>query len=144
MNRILAVIKDTSEFSVEIIKIAAMMSKTYKASLYVTYVYEVPFSLELNEDNPGELERGDAVLDKANRVLEDLEVRPETHIIQARTAAAGILDEINDLNIDVVIMGMRHEPFPGELPIGGTSEYILKATNCQVILIRPGLMNEEK
>jgi len=139
MNKVLTVVKDVSPSSEEIVKIAAKICKAENSKLYIAYVFEVPMSLPLEEEVPEELERGDAILDWASARAEELGVPAETHIIQARSAGAGILDEVNDLKVDLLVMGMKKEPLPGMVTVGTTAEYVIKAASCRILLVRSSL-----
>jgi nucleotide-binding universal stress UspA family protein len=137
MKKILAAVKDTSEISQQIVKVAASIAKTSNSELYLIYVFQIPLSLPLDTEVPEELDKGDAILDFASEIADDYDISLETHIIQARAAGSGILNEIRDLKIDTAILGMKHNAIPGENVLGSTVEYVLKAEPCNLILIRP-------
>jgi nucleotide-binding universal stress UspA family protein len=137
MKKILAAVKDTSEISKQIIKVASSLSKAENAELYITYIFQVPLSLSLDTEVPEELDKGDSILDFASEIAEEFEVPLETHIIQARTAGSGILNEIRDLKIDTAVLGLKHNTIPGENVMGTNVEYVVKAEPCNIVLIRP-------
>jgi nucleotide-binding universal stress UspA family protein len=137
MKKILAAIKDSDKYSGDIARFAALLCKAEKGELFFVYVYEVPLSLPLDEEVPLELEKGEKILDAALELAEEMGVNGETHIIQARTAGAGIVGEIRDLQAELVVMGMQQNPEPGSVEIGSTPEYVLKTASCRTILIGP-------
>jgi nucleotide-binding universal stress UspA family protein len=143
MRRILAAVKDMSEISRQVISVAASLSKVEKTELTIIYVFQVPMSLPLEAEVPDELEKGDAILDWASEIVEELDVQLETHIVQSRKAGSGILNEIRDLKIDTAVLGMKHNAIPGENILGANVEYVLKANPCDIVLIRPRSNPEE-
>lgn len=139
MKRILASIKDNEPLSMEIVRLACLMCKEEKAQLLLIYVYEVPLSLPLDEEMPKEMEIGEAILNKALEITEEIGVSVETGILQARTAGAGIVTELSNTEIDAVVMGMKRSTSPGRTIIGSTPEHVLKLAECRVILVAPSM-----
>lgn len=124
------------DYSKELIKIGATLSSQYRSELYVAYVYEVPLALPLDSDSPEEIEKGDRILDFAASTADEAGISVKTDIIQARTVGAGIVNEARDLEVDLLIIGMKKYPGHGESIISRTVDYVMKKTHCRVMLVR--------
>ncbi len=137
MIKVLAAIKDKGELSKKIVEVASHIVKKQGGTLYIVYVYEVPLDLPLDEEVPEEIKKGDEILELATSVADEVGVNAKTHFIQSRKASAGILSEIEDLEIDIAVIGIRKPSVSEESPIGYTTEYLLKTAKCEFILVRP-------
>lgn len=140
MKKIVVAIKGTDDFSMELVRIGGTLCKTFQgASLFLVYVYEVPLAFPLEESDPDEIEQADAILNRGMSAASEFAVDVETHIVQARTAGAGIISEVIDLKADALIVGSVVTSELGKQVIGVTGEYILKYAPCEVILLRPAI-----
>lgn len=133
--KILIAVND-EEISNELVKLGSALGRQFKGELYLVYVYEVPLSLPIDTDVPGELEKGDRILEKAAQVADESKVEVKTDIVQARTAGAGLVTEACNLNADMIILGMKEHPGYGETVKSQTLEYVLKKAPCQVLVHR--------
>ena len=135
MTKILVAVNDDDLYG-ELVNLGVSLSRQNKAELYLVYVYEVPLSLPLDSDVPGELDKGDSILDKAAELADEKQVEVKTEIVQARTAGAGIVTEAVNLKADIIIAGMKEHPGYGETIKSQTVEYVLKKAPCKVLLLR--------
>lgn len=135
MKRIVAAVKDDGRNSLDMVRYASLLSKAEKADLLLVYVYEVPHSKSLEENDPKEMQKGDEILNRALSAADDAGVNVEAHIIQSRTAGGGILSEIRDIKPELLLMGVGRkddfESFGGY----GTVDYVLKHSDCRVLLM---------
>lgn len=135
MKKILIAVND-DDISRELVELGSALGRQPRAELYLVYVYEVPLSLPIDTDVPGELDKGDRILEKAAEVADESRVDVKTDIIQARTAGAGLVTEACNLKVDLIILGMREHPGYGETIKSQTVEYVLKKAPCKVLVYR--------
>jgi nucleotide-binding universal stress UspA family protein len=104
------------------------------------HVIEVKQSMPLDAELPREIEKGEAILRRA----EDLaRKRPGgrsekvlSELLQARSAGAAIVDEAVDRKADAIVMAARNHQRLGKTTLGETVEYVLMNALCEVVLIR--------
>jgi len=143
MKKILIAING-DDSSTELVNLGLLLGKQERAELYVVYVFEVPLSLTLDSENPGELEKGDKILEKAVELAEEKRLEIVTDIIQARSAGAGIVSQAFNLNADMVIIGMKEFHLFGDIPHSPTVEYVLMKAPCRVIVVRREIKNSNE
>ena len=112
-----------------------------KASVFAIYVIQVSRTLPLDVDLPPEAAKGDQVLERAERVADQLGVDLETEILQARDVGTAIVDEALERKADLIVMGISYKRKFGEFDLGQTAPYVLKNAPCRVWLVRaaPGV-----
>jgi nucleotide-binding universal stress UspA family protein len=104
------------------------------------HVIEVRQSMPLDAELPTEIEKGEAILRRAEDFARK---RPGgrsdlilTELLQARSAGAAIVDEAVERKADAIVMaGRNHQRF-GKATLGETVAYVLKNAQCEVVLIR--------
>jgi nucleotide-binding universal stress UspA family protein len=118
------------------VALACEIGRRGKASVYAIYVIEVKRTLPLDVDLPPEAAKGDNVLARAERVAEAHGFDLETEILQARDVGTAIVDEAQERDIDLIVMGIGYKRKFGEFDLGHTAPYVLKNAPCQVWLAR--------
>ena len=127
---------DGSAASYEALAFACTEAKRSKGRVYAVHVIEVSRTLPLDADLSAEAQRGESVLLEAERIGDELGLRIEGELLQARVAGHAIVDEAIERGIDVIVIGTEYtRPF-GEYQIGQTVQYVLKQAPCQVWLFR--------
>lgn len=148
---------DGSEASLEAVAIACSIAKRNKGKMFLVHVVEVPRSRSLDADLGPETQRGEEVLNEAERLARSLDCEAEGELLQAREVGHAVVDEAIERAVDGIVVGIKHratedeEEAPsiwerGEKPrslpgasLGGVSHHILHHAPCEVILIRlPG------
>lgn len=120
----------------EALELACVMAKRTRARLEAIFVIEVKRSLPIDADMQAEIERGEEILDRAERSGEKIEVQMETSLLQARDVGAAIVDEAIQTHADVIVLGLVYERRFGAYELGATASYILKNAPCLVWLTR--------
>lgn len=125
----------------QVIDLAIAIATTGSGTdLTLVYVVEVPQQHALDADLPDEIRRGEAVMARA----EDY-ARGHGHavwgaltatLLQARFAAAAIVDEAIERSADAIILATRNEQRLGLLTQGETVPYVLDNAPCDVLVLR--------
>lgn len=115
-----------------------------KPQFTLVYVVEVPQAMPIDAELPGEIARGEAVLERAETYLKkrlgDKSANGViTELLQARTAGAAIVDEATEQNADMVMLATETRVRHGKTTLGDSVGYILKNCPCEVLLIRTAL-----
>ena len=118
------------------LELGCLIAKRGRRAVEAVFVIEVERSLPLDAEMQSEIERGEAVLDQAERVAQSFDVEMETSLLQARDAGAAIVDEAVQTNADTIVMGLAYKMTFGEYSLGKTASYVLKNAPCRVWLAR--------
>jgi nucleotide-binding universal stress UspA family protein len=121
------------------LELGCMIAKRGRRVVEAVFVIEVERSLPLDAEMQSEIERGEAVLDQAERVAQSFDVEMETSLLQARDAGAAIVDEAVQTNADTIVMGLAYKMKFGEYSLGKTAAYVLKNAPCRVWLARQSI-----
>jgi APA family basic amino acid/polyamine antiporter len=119
--------------------------------LEVIYVLALPLTVPLDAPPPPErLQAAQSALERAREVGEEYEtVEVDTDLVLARSVGAGIVDEAQKRNVEVIVMGgepptrMRGGAVLGGIggsrppEVGEVTEYVLKKAPCPVLLTAP-------
>src|SRR5205085_9472964 len=103
------------------------------------HVVEVNRSLPLSAPVEQQVERGEQVLDAAERVAAEYDLEIETEMVQARDTGPAIVGEADEWHADLIVMGLPYKRRFGEFNLGKTVPYVLKHASCRVILLREKL-----
>jgi nucleotide-binding universal stress UspA family protein len=109
------------------------------ALIYAVHVVEVNRSLPLSAPMEGQVERGEQVLDAAERVATEYDLQIETEMVQARDTGPAIVGEADEWHADLILMGLPYKHRFGEFNLGKTAPYVLKNAACRVVLFRERL-----
>ncbi len=110
--------------------------------LTLIYVVEVPQSMPLDAELPVEIDRGEAVLRRAEEIarsaLPSAKGSGGIHreLLQARAAGAAIVDEALERGANAIVMAGRMRSRHGKPTLGDTVAYVLKHAPVEVILVR--------
>jgi nucleotide-binding universal stress UspA family protein len=120
----------------EAIHLAIMVARQDKAKVSAIHVIEVQRNLPLNAENAPQLERGELILNHAERVAKSAKGSLETELLQARVAGAALVNEAIERKVDLIIVGVPYRKPLGEFILGATTNYILQNAPCRVWLCR--------
>jgi nucleotide-binding universal stress UspA family protein len=127
---------DGSAAAYQALTLVCSQAKRNKGRVHVVHVIEVKRTLPLDADMVPEAQRGESILTEAERIGEELEVKIEGELLQAREAGHAIVDEAIERSIDVIAIGTEYtRPF-GDFQIGRTAQFVLKNAPCQVWMFR--------
>src|ERR1044072_7196535 len=105
LRRIIVPLKGMS-VDADVIRIAAALAKPTKAEIVAIHVIEVRWNLALDAVLDTETERGEILLDNAAKVGQQAGAHIETELLQAREAAAAIIDTARERQADLIVLGM--------------------------------------
>jgi nucleotide-binding universal stress UspA family protein len=135
LRRILVPLAGTS-VDPEVIRVAIALGKPAKAEIVAIYVIEVRWNLPLDANLDPESERGEGVLDDAVEVAEKAGATLETELVQAREAAAAIIDTARDRGADLIVLGMPYRKRLGRVYVGKTVQSVYVGAHCAVLAYR--------
>jgi nucleotide-binding universal stress UspA family protein len=135
LKRILVPIAGTS-VDPEVIRVAIALGKPAKAEIVAIYVIEVRWNLPLDAILDPESERGEAVLEGAVKVAEQTGAHIETELVQAREAAAAIIDTARERKSDLIVLGMPYRKRLGRVYVGETVQRVYVGAHCAVLAYR--------
>jgi nucleotide-binding universal stress UspA family protein len=127
----------------EAIRLACQIARQDRAKVIATHVIEVQRNLPLDSENSERVQRGETLLDHAEKVAKNCKGSIETELLQARVAGSALVNEALERHVDLIILGVPYRKPLGDLQLGSTTMYILKSAPCRVWLIRD-LPPEEK
>jgi len=135
LKRILVPLAGTS-VDPEVIRVAIALGKPAKAEIVAIYVIEVRWNLPLDAILDPESERGEAVLEGAVKVAEQTGAHIETELVQAREAAAAIIDTAREQKSDLIVLGMPYRKRLGRVYVGETVQRVYVGAHCAVLAYR--------
>jgi nucleotide-binding universal stress UspA family protein len=120
----------------EMIALACSLAKRNKGEVHVIYIIEVKRTLPLDADLPPEAEKGEMVLEQAERVAEEWDQQIQADLLQARDVGPTIVDEARERQADLILLGITYKKRFGEFDLGRTAPFVLKHASCRVWVCR--------
>lgn len=120
----------------DVVRLAVTIAKPSKADILAIHVIEVRWHLALDAVLEPELDRGEQLLDAAIRVAEQLGGKLETELLQAREAAAAIIDTARERGADLILLGMPYRKRLGRTYVSRTVEDVYLGAHCAVLAYR--------
>ena len=120
----------------DVIRLAVAIAKPAKAQIAAIHVIEVRWNLPLDAVLENELERGERLLAEAAAIAQKLGITIETEVLQAREAAAAIVDDALERKSDLILVGMPYRRRLGRTHIGHTVETVYEKAPCAVLAYR--------
>ena len=134
-KRILVAVAGTS-VDPDVIRHAVTLAKPGKAEVIAVHVIEVRWNMPLDAVLEPELDHGEELLANAAKVAEQAGLRIETELLQAREAAAAIIDTARERAADLVIIGMPYRTRLGRVHVGKTVQNVYVGAPCAVLAYR--------
>jgi nucleotide-binding universal stress UspA family protein len=126
-----------------IVRLASELGRAVHAELVGVHVVEVEWSLPLDADIAARSEDAQQILDQAELWAEQLKMKLEPVLLQAREVGAALVDEATERDADVLFLGLGYRKrFGGDFAIGRTIPYVLKHAPCQVWVVREPMPEE--
>jgi nucleotide-binding universal stress UspA family protein len=135
LRRILVPLAGTS-VDPDVIRVAAVLAKPNKAHVIAIHVIEVRWNLALDAVLEAETERGEQLLDGAAKIGAEAGVQIETELLQAREAAAAIIDTAREREADLIVLGMPFRKRLGRVYVGKTVTSVYVGAPCRVLAYR--------
>ena len=125
-----------SSVDADVIRVAATLAKPAKAEVIAIHVIEVRWNMPLDAVLDAETERGENLLDEAVRIAHQMGVTFETELLQAREAAAAIVDTARERKADLIVLGMPFRRRLGRVYVGRTVVNVYTEAPCAVLAYR--------
>ena len=120
----------------DVIEYAIALGRAHKAKITAVHVIEVKWNMPLDAVLDAELERGEEVLALAEKVAEKLGAHITTEVLQAREAAAAIVDTAVEQHSELILLGMPYRRRLGRVYVGRTVEEVYVKAPCAVLAYR--------
>lgn len=120
----------------EMVAQACAIAKRTRGEVHVIYIIEVKRTLPLDADLPPEAERGEMVLEQAEKVAGQGGVTIQADLLQARDVGPTIVDEARERGADLILLGITYKKRFGEFDLGQTAPFVLKHAPCRVWVCR--------
>ncbi len=120
----------------DVIRLAVTLAKPTHAEVIAIHVIEVRWNLALDAVLEPELDRGEELLAAATKVAAQAGGKLETELLQAREAAAAIIDTARQRGADLILLGMPYRQRLGKTYIGRTVQNVYLGAPCAVLAYR--------
>jgi nucleotide-binding universal stress UspA family protein len=120
----------------EAVRLGCRLARRARARVNIVTVLEIKRSLALGTVEDADTERAEALLERAERIGDELDTEVETELLQAREAGPAIVDEISEWGADLVLLGLPFRQRFGEFYMGKTAPYVLRHAPCRAMLFR--------
>ena len=118
------------------LRLVAYIAKASKAEVIGIHVIEVRWNLPLDAVMEQELDRGEELLESAKKVAAQAGIELETELLQARDAAAAIVDTAVERKCDLIVVAMPYRKRLGRVYIGRTVQNVYLNAPCAVLAYR--------
>lgn len=120
----------------DVIRIAVSLAKPDRAEVLAVHVIEVRWNMPLDAILESETEKGEILLEHATNLAAQLGARIETELLQAREAAAAIIDTARERDVDLIVLGMPFRRRLGRTYVGRTVQSVYVGAHCAVLAYR--------
>ena len=120
----------------DVIRLAVNLARPSKARILGVHVIEVRWNLPLDAVLEPELDRGEEMLASGVRSAEQAGGQLETELLQAREAAAAIIDTARERDADLILIGMPYRKRLGRTYVSRTVEDVYLGAHCAVLAYR--------
>ena len=120
----------------DVIEYAIALGRSHKAKITAVHVIEVKWNMPLDAVLDTELEHGEEILALAEKVAQKLGAQITTEVLQAREAAAAIVDTAVEQGCQLILLGMPYRKRLGRVYVGRTVEDVYVKAPCAVLAYR--------
>jgi len=120
----------------DVIRLVAWIAKPARAQVVGIHVIEVRWNLPLDAVMEQELDRGEELLESAKKVADQTGIELETELLQARDAAAAIVDTAVERKCDLIVVAMPYRKRLGRVYVGRTVQNVYVNAPCAVLAYR--------
>ncbi len=129
-----------SNLSSRVLELAADIAEREHRHLLLLFVVEIPMALPPTADLPAVREYGEDVLIRLQGAAQKLGVQVEGQLLRARNAGSAIVSAAREHQARMIVIPAREQARP-DTAFGRTVEHILHFAPCDVVIYRPGPMN---
>lgn len=123
-----------TDADIDTINLACRLARKEKSKILILYVIPIERNLPLDAELTSEVKTAEKVLSASEKIALENGHEVETDILQARAIGPGIVDEALEHDMDLIVMGLRYKRQYGKYSLGDITPYVLKNTQCPVIL----------
>jgi nucleotide-binding universal stress UspA family protein len=134
-KRVLVALAGTSA-DPDMLRLVAPIARAAKAEVIGIHVIEVRWNLPLDAVLEPELDRGEELLASAKKVASQAGFELDTELLQARNAAAAIVDTAVERKCDLIVVAMPYRKRLGRVYVGKTVENVYVNAPCAVLAYR--------
>lgn len=134
-KRILVPVKGTA-VDPDVVRLALTIGKPARSEITAVHVIEVRWDLALDAVLEEELDGGEELLANAARVAQQAGGSVRTELLQAREAAAAIVDTARSQGSDLILLGMPYRRRLGKVYVGRTVQDVYTSAPCAVLAYR--------
>jgi nucleotide-binding universal stress UspA family protein len=127
---------DGSEASLRAVEFACTLARRSRGKVHVVHVIEVRRALPLDADLVLEAQRGEEILSQAEMAAKRQDFEVDGDLLQARDAGHAIVDEALERQADAIVIGVAYRRPFGEFELGKVPTHVLRAAQCEVVLLR--------
>ena len=120
----------------DVIEYAIALGRPHKAKITAVHVIEVKWNMPLDAVLDAQLERGEEILALAEKVAQKMGAQITTEVLQAREAAAAIVDTAVEHKSELILIGMPFRKRLGRVYVGRTVEGVYVKAPCAVLAYR--------
>ena len=116
---------------------SCQLARHSRADLLAVYVFEIPLEFPLESlRGQRDLMEGEEILHQVEQIANEEQCRVDAAMIAARNAGPAIVLEADNKEIDLLVVGVPYRRAVSLLPMGATTDFILKNAPCQVVVSR--------
>ncbi len=134
--RILAPVNGTqaSEYA---FRWSCQLARNSRADLLAIYVFEIPMEFPVESlRGRRDLLEGEKILHQVEEIANSERWQVNASMIAARNAGPAIVREAQEKSIDLLVVGLPYRRPISSVPVGVTTDFILKNASCQVLVSR--------
>ncbi|HEY6958828.1 MAG TPA: universal stress protein [Candidatus Limnocylindria bacterium] len=120
----------------DVLRVAVNLAKADRAEVLAVHVIEVRWNLPLDAILEEDTEKGEVLLEHATAIAAQLGAKIDTELLQAREAAAAIIDTARERQIDLIVMGQLYRRRFGRTYVGRTVQEVYVGAPCAVLAYR--------
>ncbi len=142
--KVMVALRDT-ETAGSLTKLGCQMASLAGTNVIALHVIEVPPGLPIDVEDPVFERPGEQVLSLARQVASNnFSMRISTRLLKARNAGEAIVGEAAEHDIDLLIIGYRHDHGLAETLLGSTVHYVTHHAPCRVLVQVPAAKRKAK
>ena len=123
-----------SSYNERAVELACRLGADQKAEIIAAHVIEVPLALPLSTPLGPEEKRGEEVLLRAKEIIEHHGLRAQTIMRRERDVARGVLRVAQDLECEMVVIGINPKNLAAGESVGKATEQLLRKSQIEVIV----------
>lgn len=120
----------------EAVRLGCRLARRARAKVNVITVLEIKRSQPLGTVRDADSAKAESLLQRAEKVAQELDTDIESELLQAREAGPAIVDEVSEWKADLVVLGLPYRERFGEFYMGKTAPYVLRHATCRALLFR--------